>query len=110
MASAGLPGGAGSDVQASPSGVAPVSGDGPASPSAEELRRLIDGSDPDPALTLGSSEDAAGGNGDQFATLGVSASSLPLTGSDPLALLAFGFWLLAAGACALRVVPGGRRG
>ena len=53
VASEGLPGGGGNDVQASPSGVAPVSGGdgGPGSPSAEELRRLIDGSDPDPALS-----------------------------------------------------------
>jgi hypothetical protein len=112
VASDGLPGRGGGDVLASPSEVAPVGGDdgGSGSPSPEELRRLMDGSDPDPALMLGSSEDAAGGNGGQFATLGVSASSLPLTGSDPLGLLAFGLWLLAAGACTLRLVPGGRRG
>ena len=112
VASEGLPEGGGDDVQASPSELAPVSGGdgGPGSPSAEELRRLMDGSDPDPALSLGSSEDAAGGDGGRFATLGVSASSLPMTGSDPLALFALGICLLAAGACALRLVPGGGRG
>jgi hypothetical protein len=112
VAGAGLPGGGGADVLASPSEAAPVGGGdgGSGSPSAEELRRLMDGADPDPALMLGSSDDAAGENAGQFATLGVSASSLPLTGSDPLALLALGLWLLAAGACAMRLVPGGRRG
>ena len=101
----------GGDIQASPSGVAPlITDDDGGSPSPEELRRLMDGADPDPAVMLGPPGSAAGGNAGQFAALGVSAASLPLTGSHPLALVAFGLWLVATGALAMRLVPGGKRG
>jgi hypothetical protein len=104
------PGSGGDDIQASPSAVAPIAGDGGGSPSPEELRRLMDGADPDPAVVLGSGDTAAGGDAGQFATLGVAASSLPLTGSRPFDVLAFGMWLLMASVLAMRIVPGGRRG
>jgi hypothetical protein len=102
----GSPSGGG-DVVASPAAVAPAPRAG-GSPSPDELRRLLDGADPDPAIRF-----ANGGIGDSTSTgtvqtLGVSATSLPLTGFGLLATVAMGAWMFATG-LALRLVPGGKR-
>ena len=78
------------------------------SPSAGELRRLLDGADPDPQLRfasggVGDATDAAG-----IQTVGLSGDNLPLTGFGFAALAALGLWLLSSG-LALRLVPGGKR-
>jgi hypothetical protein len=92
-----------------PSTVAPTTGERPrtgGSPSPGELHRLLDRSDPDPAVALG-----PGGGGLQageIQVLGASAESLPLTGFGIVAMAAVGLWLLASG-LALRLVPGGKR-
>jgi hypothetical protein len=97
----------GGDVIAGPSTVAPTGQSG-GSPSPDELRRLADGSDPDPTIRF-----ASGGAGDGSATpavqtLGVSAAGLPLTGRALAATAALGLCLLASGMW-LRLVPGGKR-
>jgi hypothetical protein len=97
----------GGDVVASPASLAPGPRAG-GSPSPDELRRLLDGSDPDPAIRF-----ANGGIGDTTSTgavqtLGVSAASLPVTGFGVLATVAMGVWMFATG-LALRLVPGGKR-
>jgi hypothetical protein len=102
----GSPSGGG-DVVANPAAVAPAPRAG-GSPSPEELRRLLDGADPDPAIRF-----ATGGTGDSTSSgaaqvLAASAASLPLTGFGLLPTVAMGAWMFATG-LALRLVPGGRR-
>jgi len=103
----GSPSGGG-DAVATPSSVAPSGGDGPGSPSAEELARLLDGPDPDQAYMF--SPNGTGGTATgEFATLGVAAAgTLPYTGFRLVAVALLGLWLCAGG-LALRLVPGGRR-
>ena len=104
----GSPSGDGGDVVATPSAVAPTTGGGSGSPSPEELRRLLDGSDPGPAITF--SPDGTGGVATgEIATLGVAAAgTLPYTGFGVVAVALLGLWLLSGG-LALRLVPGGKR-
>ena len=98
----------GGDVVATPSSLAPTGGDGPGSPSAEELARLLDGPDPDQAYMF--SPNGTGGTATgEIATLGVaSAGTLPYTGFGLVAVVLLGLWLCSGG-LALRLVPGGRR-
>ena len=100
--------GGGGDVVATPSALAPTPAGGSGSPSPEELRRLRDGSDPDPAITF--APDGTGGAATgEIATLGVAAAgTLPYTGFGLLAVAVLGLWLFAGG-LALRLVPGGKR-
>jgi hypothetical protein len=100
--------GGGGDVIATPSSLAPTAGDGPGSPSPEELTRLLDGPEPDQAFMF--SPDGSGGTGaGEIATLGVAAAgTLPYTGFGVGAVALLGLWLLAVG-LALRLVPGGKR-
>jgi hypothetical protein len=95
-------------VIATPSEVAPTTGDGPGSPSPEELTRLLDGPEPDQGFMF--SPDGTGGTGTgEIATLGVSAAgTLPYTGFGLVAVVLLGLWLLLGG-LALRLVPGGKR-
>jgi hypothetical protein len=104
----GSPSGGGGDVVATPSSLAPTTGSGPGSPSPEELRRLLDGADPDQAFLF--SPDGEGGTGTaEIATLGVSApGTLPFTGFGVIAIAVLGLWLFSGG-LALRLVPGGKR-
>jgi hypothetical protein len=100
--------GGGGDVVASLAMVLAPAPRGGGSPSPEELRRLLDGADPDPAIRF-----ASGGIGDssraaEVHTLGVSASSLPLTGFGFVTSALLGMWLFSTG-LALRLVPGGKR-
>jgi hypothetical protein len=97
----------GGDVVASPASVAQAPRAG-GTPSPDELRRLLDGANPDPAIRF-----ALGGIGGSTSTgavqaLGVSAGSLPLTGFGVLATAAMGVWMFSTG-LALRLVPGGKR-
>jgi hypothetical protein len=97
----------GGDVIAGAAALAPAPRAG-GTPSPDELRRLIDSSDPDPAIRF-----ATGGIGDGTSaagvqTLGVSAAGLPFTGFGFLATAAMGLWMLSTG-LALRLVPGGKR-
>jgi hypothetical protein len=104
----GTPSGGGGDVIATPSALAPTTGGGSGSPSPEELRRLLDGSDPGPAITF--SPGGTGGTATgEIATLGVAAAgTLPYTGFGVVAVALLGLWLLSGG-LALRLVPGGKR-
>jgi hypothetical protein len=104
----GTPSGGGGEVVATPSSLAPTSGDGPGSPSAEELARLLDGPDPDQAYMF--SPNGTGGTATgEVATLGVAAAgTLPYTGFGLVAVALLGLWLCSGG-LALRLVPGGKR-
>jgi hypothetical protein len=104
----GTPSGGGGDVVATPSSLAATGGDGPGSPSAEELARLLDGPDPDQAYMF--SPNGTGGTATgEIATLGVAAAgTLPYTGFGLVAVVLLGLWLCSGG-LALRLVPGGRR-
>jgi hypothetical protein len=106
-----LGGAGGGPPVASPSEVAETAPGERSSPSRDELRRLIDGADPDPAVRFVSDGGAIESGGAEFATLGVSAaSSLPYTGSHPAVLIALGIGLLSTGALASRLVqPSTRR-
>jgi hypothetical protein len=90
-----------------PSQTTPADGAGD-SPSPGALRRLVDTSDPDPAVRFISGGASAASSPDQVQTLDVSAAGLPLTGFGLLETMAMGLWLLSSG-LALRLVPGGRR-
>lgn len=103
----GSPSGGGGDLVALPSQTAPAEGAGD-SPSPGALRRLVDGSDPDPAVRFISGGASAASSPDQVQTLDVSAAGLPLTGFGLLETMAMGLWLLSSG-LALRLVPGGKR-
>jgi hypothetical protein len=104
----GTPSGGGGEVVATPSSLAPTGGDGPGSPSAEELARLLDGPDPDQAYMF--SPNGTGGTATgEVATLGVAAAgTLPYTGLGLVAVALLGLWLCSGG-LALRLVPGGKR-
>jgi hypothetical protein len=103
----GSPSGDGGDLVAVPSQTAPADGAGD-SPSPGALRRLVDGSDPRPAVRFISGGASAASSPDQVQTLDVSAAGLPLTGFGLLETMAMGLWLLSSGV-ALRLVPGGKR-
>lgn len=103
----GSPSEGGGDLVALPSQTAPADGAGD-SPSPGALRRLVDGSDPRPAVRFISGGTSAASSPDQVQTLDVSAAGLPLTGFGLLQTMAMGLWLLSSG-LALRLVPGGRR-
>jgi hypothetical protein len=90
-----------------PSQTTPADGAGD-SPSPGALRRLVDTSDPDPAVRFISGGASAASSPDQVQTLDVSAAGLPLTGFGLLETMAMGLWLLSSG-LALRLVPGGKR-
>jgi hypothetical protein len=95
----------GGDVVAAPAGAAPSAGDG--SPSPDDLRRLVDGSDPDPAISFvpnGSGGNASGGAG----VIDVAANGLPVTGLGLVQAIALGIAMLASG-LTFRLVPGGKR-
>jgi hypothetical protein len=102
------PSGVGDDLVATPSGVAPTGPRARNWPSPEELRRLLDGADSDPTVRLVSEGAGIASGRGEFATLGVSAASLPLTGLHSLAVMGLGMWLLATGALASRLIRGGK--
>jgi hypothetical protein len=103
----GSPSEGGGDLVALPSQTAPADAAGD-SPSPGALRRLVDGSDPRPAVRFISGGASAASSPEQVQTLDVSAGGLPLTGFGLLQMMAMGLWLLSTG-LALRLVPGGRR-
>jgi hypothetical protein len=92
-------------VVAAPAAAAPGA-DSPGAPSPEDLNRLLDGSDPDPAIAF--ADDGGSTAGGEAGVLGVAAESLPLTGADVARMLALGLMMLSSG-LALRLVPGGKR-
>jgi hypothetical protein len=103
----GSPSEGGGELVALRSQTAPADGAGDSlSPGA--LRRLVDGSDPRPAVRFISGGASAASSPDQVQTLDVSAAGLPLTGFGLLETMAMGLWLLSSG-LALRLVPGGKR-
>ena len=83
---------------------------GRGSPSADELRGLRDGSDPDPlpVVNLDSggtpTDGGAGSQVGDVSTLGAAGGDLPLTGAGLVALLVLGLSLLSGGA-GLRRIP-----
>jgi hypothetical protein len=100
--------GGGADAVATLATVLAPAPQGGGSPSPEEMRTLLDGADPGPAIRF-----ASGGIGDSSSaaevhTLGVSASSLPLTGFGFMASALMGLGLFSTG-LGLRLVPGGKR-
>jgi hypothetical protein len=102
----GSPSGVG-DLVASPASVASAPRGG-GTPSPDELRRLLDGSDPDPAIRFATGGIGDGTSAGAVQTLGVSAASLPVTGFGLLATVAMGVCMFATG-LTLRLVPGGKR-
>jgi hypothetical protein len=96
----------GGDVVAAPAAAAPGA-DSPGAPSPEELNRLLDGSDPDPAIAF-VPDDGGSAAGGEAGVLGVAAESLPVTGSDVARMVALALMMLSSG-LALRLVPGGKR-
>jgi hypothetical protein len=103
----GSPSGGG-DVIANSAGLLAPTPRAGGSPSPDELRRLLDSSDPDPAIQFATGATADGTAAGVVQTLGVSAGSLPLTGFGLLATVAMGVWMFSTG-LALRLVPGGKR-
>jgi hypothetical protein len=96
----------GGDVVAAPAAAAPGA-DSPGAPSPGELNRLLDGSDPDPAIAFvtGDGGSAAGG---EAGVIDAALEDLPLTGADVARMFALGLMALSTG-LALRLVPGGKR-
>jgi hypothetical protein len=97
----------GGDVVAAPADAAPGA-EPSGAPSLEDLRRLLDGSDPDPALLAFVPDDGGSVASGEAGVLGVAAESLPVTGADIARMLALGLMMLSSG-LALRLVPGGKR-
>jgi hypothetical protein len=96
----------GGDVVAAPAAAAPGA-EGPGAPSPGELNRLVDGSDPDPAIAF-VTDDGGSAAGGEAGVIDAALEDLPLTGADVARMVALGLMALSSG-LALRLVPGGKR-